>query len=167
MSYAGGIAAAVAAKKRREKREREEENMVQYSENDLKGWEFKIVRSSTGRFKNSEYLHKVVQEEAISGWELLEKFDDNRIRFKRRVEDRSRDLSGQSNIDPYRINVGINGNKLGFLIALAIMLLGAVLFAFIGAGMSIEIVNPQKLMIAVAVVIGLVAVILAFRKMRS
>ena len=67
------LIAAIAAKRRREK---EEEQMVQYNADDLKGWEFKIVRSNTGGFRNYQKVQMVVSEEAKAGWELLEKFDD-------------------------------------------------------------------------------------------
>ena len=54
-------------------------------------------------------------EEARAGWEMLEKFDDYRIRFKRRVENRTEDRHLGS--DPYRTQIGITGNMLEWSIA--------------------------------------------------
>jgi hypothetical protein len=99
----GAAAAAAAAKKRRE--QQEEESMTQYSAQDLDGFEFKIVRSVMGRFSNYEAVQKLCAEEARAGWEMVEKFDNDRIRFKRRIERRNQDKS--LSFDPYRTSVGI------------------------------------------------------------
>jgi hypothetical protein len=98
------IHAALAAARRR--REEEEEKMIGYNPSDLEGWEFKIVRSHYGKFGKSEIINRVVSEEAQNGWELLEKLDDCRIRFKRRTDKRSLDSGGD--IDPYRTSFGKN-----------------------------------------------------------
>ncbi len=120
---AGGIAAATAAAAARAARMRqEEEDMTGYNGKDLDGWEFKIVRSNTGRFKNREAVRKLCDEEGLAGWEMLEKFDDNRIRFKRRVEHRSRDQHLQ--IDPYRSEIGPGQGKIVTIVLGAIVLLG-------------------------------------------
>ena len=65
--------------------------MTQYGGEDLDGWEFKIVRSATSKFKSPDYVRRLCEEEARAGWEMVEKFDDHRIRFKRRVERRAED----------------------------------------------------------------------------
>jgi len=108
----GAMAAAQAAA---EAMRREEEDMTQYEGNDMDGWEFKIVRSSTGKFKNRDFVRQVCDEEAKSGWVMLEKFDSGRIRFKRKVEERNNDRHRQ--LDPYRTNVGIGSATLGLTIA--------------------------------------------------
>ncbi len=59
----GAVAAAAAAKKKRLLRE-EEERLTNYNSDDLKGWEFKIVRSATQKFKNHEALKKLCDEES-------------------------------------------------------------------------------------------------------
>ena len=117
---AGGAVAAAAAAKKRRLRE-EEERLTNYNNDDLKDWEFKIVRSVTDRFKNYETVQKVCAEEAHAGWEMVEKFDNSRIRFKRRTECRSRDA--HLTIDPYRTNVGITEGILVTVI-LGILALG-------------------------------------------
>lgn len=86
----------------------EEEQMTKYAEEDLQGWEFKILRarvsSWVGPFKNPLTFKKVIEEEARSGWIFLEKFDDYRIRFKRQANHKVAD--SQSEIDPYRTTFG-------------------------------------------------------------
>jgi hypothetical protein len=101
----GAAAAAAAAAQRRRMQQEEEEKMTGYHKEDLEGWEFKIVRANTRKFKNSDTLRKVCEEEAQAGWEMIEKFDDSRIRFKRRVDNRARDAHLQ--IDPYRSLIGM------------------------------------------------------------
>ena len=53
---------------------------------------------------------QICQEEARAGWELMEKFDNNRIRFKRRTDKRRSDQ--HLNIDPYRTSVGMGEGQL-------------------------------------------------------
>ena len=112
------IAAAAAAKKRKE-----EEDMAGYKKNDLDGWEFKFVRAHTNKFRTQEAVRKVCEEETLAGWELVEKFDDQRLRFKRRVERRSSDTL--SDIDPYRTTIGFGGGKVtGLVVGVTILLVG-------------------------------------------
>jgi len=110
---AGAIAAAAAARQRQE-----EEEMTQYGNNDLDGWEFKIVRSNTGRFRKREVVEQLRQDEARAGWEMVEKFDNNRIRFKRRIEHRAQD--SHLDIDPYRSYIG-SGNAGVVLLVLGLV----------------------------------------------
>ena len=119
-----GIHGAAAAAKRR--MEEEEEKMTQYNANDLEGWEFKIVRSPFGRFGNSEVLRQLINEEAQNGWEMVEKFDNSRIRFKRRVEKRA--LHSGGNIDPYRTSYGGGGALLPLIAIVVALLLAGVIF---------------------------------------
>lgn len=89
--------------------------MVGYSERDLaEGWEFKFVRSATGAFRRPEYLRRVLEEEARSGWSLIEKFDNGRIRLKRPASARRMDAAG--GIDPYRSHVGIRDAAMAMII---------------------------------------------------
>jgi len=125
----GGAAAAAAAAARRRMLE-EEEKLTSYNKDDLEGWEFKIVRANTSYFKKPENLRRVVEEEARSGWEMVEKFDDQRIRFKRRIEKRKEDQYRQD-LDPYRTTVGIGQGKL------ALVILGSIL---LGTGIALAIV---------------------------
>ena len=113
MSAAGAIAAAAAAASQRS----EEERMTPYSPNDLtENWEFKILRSTTNRFRDPLWLHEKLQEEARAGWTLLEKFDDSRVRLKRPARARANDAA--LGFDPYRIWVGTSQAKLAAWIIL-------------------------------------------------
>jgi hypothetical protein len=116
----GGAAAAAAAAAARRLR-REEEDMTRYNADDLDGWEFKIVRASTRKFRDHKAVQKLCEEEARAGWELVEKFDDYRVRFKRRIEKRAGDR--HLDIDPYRTQVGIGQNSLGLAVAGTVALL--------------------------------------------
>lgn len=127
------IAAAAAAARMRE----EEENLTTYHKDDMEGWEFKIVRTNTRYFKKPENLRKTCEEEAKSGWEMVEKFDDTRVRFKRRVDKRKNDQYLQG-VDPYRTHAGISNAKLGLTITASILLGVGVLLAVI---LYIESIN--------------------------
>jgi hypothetical protein len=75
------ITAAAAAQRRARELRKDEEQMTKYAGDELEGWEFKIVRSATRKFKDTEFVQRVCEEESRAGWEMLEKFDDSRIRF--------------------------------------------------------------------------------------
>jgi hypothetical protein len=121
-------AAAAAAAKRR--REEEEEHMTPYTPRDLnENWEFKILRSATGAFKDPAVMQRYLAEEAEAGWTLVEKFDNSRIRLKRPAAARQQDA--QRTFDPYRTRVGISEVGLGLLIAGSILGGLAVLFTVI------------------------------------
>jgi hypothetical protein len=93
----------------RRREEVEEENLTRYESNTSsdqpKGWEFKILRTSSGGFRSRKVLNKVCSEESQAGWILLEKLDDHRLRFRRPITARDRD--NQCKIDPYRTRYGI------------------------------------------------------------
>jgi hypothetical protein len=107
------IAAHAAAKKKRQ----EEEEMTKYTKDELDNdWEFKIVKSATGKFSKREAVEQVRAEEAMAGWVMVEKFDDNRIRFKRPASAQRNDFNLPPDIDPYRTNFGISEGALGLSI---------------------------------------------------
>ena len=58
------------------------------------------------------------EDEARSGWELVEKFDDARLRFKRPTA--ARNIPSPAGLDPYRTNYGISQGKLTAIILLAV-----------------------------------------------
>jgi len=126
-STAGSAAAAAAADKARRERE-EEEEMTKYDGGELEGWEFKIMRSTWGSFNKPEVVQRLCQEEARAGWEMLEKFDNYRIRFKRKIEHRAGDRT--LGFDPYRTYYRGSGNTATIVfisIGIAIAL-GALIF---------------------------------------
>lgn len=108
-------AAAAAAAAARRRREEEEECMTPYRPQDLsEGWEFKILRSATGAFKDPATLQGYLAEEGQAGWVLVEKFDNSRVRLKRPAGARQND--GSLAFDAYRTAVGMTEGKLGALI---------------------------------------------------
>lgn len=66
--------------------------------------EYKIIQATTPHFAKHAQLTKVLTEEAQAGWQLVEKFDNFKIRLQREISHREQD-SGR-NIDPYRCHVG-------------------------------------------------------------
>jgi len=143
-SAATTAAAAAHAAKMRD----EEENMTGYNKEDLNGWEFKIVRSSMGTFSNYEKVQEVCRQEAKAGWELVEKFDQCRLRFKRRTDMRSKDQF--LDIDPYRTNVGGGGKTVGIIVGLSIFFLGA----FIPTGIVMIIISIGILVLLISLIVS-------------
>ena len=117
---AGATAATAAAHKAAEQKREEEEIMTAYGKEDLDGWEFKIMRSATGKFKSLATVQELCQQEARAGWEMVEKFDSSRIRFKRRIDKRSGDA--QLGFDPYRTSAGMTEGKLAAVVLTSIAL---------------------------------------------
>ena len=86
-----------------ESRRRRQEEDKRYTMKELEeGWEFKIVRAYIGTFQNTVTLQELVQEEARAGWEMLELFNDSRVRFKRRRSEKANDALLPSDVNPYR-----------------------------------------------------------------
>ena len=118
MIASAGAAAAAAAARIRALHE-EEERLSAYSPDDLaKGWEFKIVRANTAAFRKPEVMQQVCDEEARAGWELVEKFDDSRLRFKRPTS--ARNIPSPAGLDPYRTTYGISQGKLTAIILITV-----------------------------------------------
>lgn len=128
---AGAVAAAAAAAALRRMQE-EEERLTEYNKDDLNGWEFKIVRANTRKFKNPEAVRQLCAEEAKAGWEMIEKFDDTRIRFKRPIGKRAGDQF--LDVDPYRTHIGITEGQT-VVIVLGVLLLAAGIAALIFLGL--------------------------------
>lgn len=97
--------------------EQQEENNHNYQELQ-KGWEFKILRTNNDGFRKTSVLKQVCAEELDSGWILLEKLDDSRLRFRRPIKLRERDHLAK--IDPYRSFYG--QNSLGHILVGALLL---------------------------------------------
>lgn len=108
------------------KKRQEEEEKMGYNQEELENdWEFKILRSASGKFKKYEVVELVKAEESVAGWVMVEKFDNNRIRFKRSRRAMENDVHLPPGIDPYRISYGQSEAAL----ALSIL---AVVFGVIG-----------------------------------
>lgn len=122
-------AAATAAAVIRRRNQDEEERMTQYSADELaQGWEFKIVRSNFASFRDPAVLQQVCDQEAGGGWTLVEKFDDQRLRFKRPVTERGRSTPG---IDPYRTNYGMSNGPLTAFTLIAVFVSMLVIFVLV------------------------------------
>lgn len=120
-----GAHIAIAAARHRKQIQEEEETMTLYTQDDLAGhWEFKIIRSSTGAFKNRAKLAALLEEEALAGWEMVELFDHNRVRLKRLSSDRRKDGQLPPGLDPYRTQVGLAEGPLVAAIIGAILAVG-------------------------------------------
>lgn len=94
-------------------------------------WEYKVVRANSDIFRNPEIFHRLCQEEAQAGWILLEKLDDQRVRFKRSYIKRDSINTKNLSFDPYRTQYGPSGNFISILGAIAFVTLMA-LPAYLG-----------------------------------
>jgi hypothetical protein len=117
----------IAAANRRRAMEREEEEMTGYTREELEGdWEFKIVRAETPVFRKREVLERLLEREAVAGWTMVEKLDNNRVRFKRLRSARAGDDHLPAGVDPYRTQYG--GPLSGYVwvaVGLLVLLVGA------------------------------------------
>ena len=84
----------------------------------LTGYIYIQLRDFKRGDRKSEVMQQVCDEEARSGWELVEKFDDTRLRFKRPTS--ARNIPSPAGIDPYRTTYGISQGKLTAIILIAI-----------------------------------------------
>jgi hypothetical protein len=129
----GAFAATHAARKRRLREQGDrigEEEMTNYSVEDLENnWEFKIVRSERGAFRKPEVFQRLLQEEAMAGWEMVEKLDDRRVRFKRRKDARRKDATLPQGVDPYRSQFDAGASR-----TLVLVLIGLLTMVALGAG---------------------------------
>jgi len=163
----GAFVAVHAAQEKRRKREEEEEEMTNYSTEDLaSNWEFKIVRSESGAFRKPEVFQNLLEEESIAGWELVEKLDNRRVRFKRHTSARRKDGMLPLEYDPYRTSYGSSAARpmilLGVVIAIALTVGLGVLG--ITADESAEPITILPILIVVAV--GVLAAALAIIRKR-
>lgn len=93
--------------------------MSNYAAEDLaKDWEFKIVRANTPAFRNPRALSRLIEGEAQAGWTMVEKFDDQRVRFKRLRQARLEDGQLPAGIDPYRTTYGMSQVSFALVTAL-------------------------------------------------
>lgn len=107
--------------------------MTAYTTEELaQGFEFKILRANTQAFRKPEALRRVLEEEARAGWTLIEKFDDQRLRFKRPASAKQNDSA--LGFDPYRSVYGIGQGVIVAMIigsvATLIVVVAAIAVAF-------------------------------------
>lgn len=60
------------------------------------------MHSTFGAFRSLEALHELTEEENQAGWEVAEKADEYRVRFKRPKQVRRNDPMLPNSINPYR-----------------------------------------------------------------
>lgn len=96
------------------------------------GWEFKIVRAKRNVFRNPAILNRICVEEAEAGWVLLEKLDDQRLRFKRPMVLRELIKPETLNRDPYRCYYRSPVNLLAFWLWTFTLLAVIILPAYLG-----------------------------------
>ena len=85
-------------------------------------WEYKIVRANSDLFRSPDIFHQLCQEEAETGWILLEKLDDRRVRFKRSLAMRDKIALKSVSVDPYRCHYGPSSNWISWMGAAAFLL---------------------------------------------
>jgi len=68
--------------------------------------EYKIVQSTTPHFAKPANLKAILDEEAQAGWQLVEKFDNYKIRLQRDISHRTGDTA--RSFDAYRTQVGLS-----------------------------------------------------------
>jgi hypothetical protein len=157
-------AAIAAAAEEKRKRDEEEERMTRYTPDELEqDWEFKIVRSSTNAFRKTQVFEQVVQEESLAGWQLLEKLDDGRLRFKRPVSVRRRDTMLPPGIDPYRTTVGSNATPVILALTVTILLIGVLVAVFTTQELSAGPIPVLIPMLVIGLVVFALVVVLAVR----
>jgi hypothetical protein len=115
----------------------EEEDRTPYTVEDLmENWEFKIIRCPIPLFEKPAFLENVLREEARAGWQLVEKFDGQRVRLKRLAGlPPAADLP--AGYDPYRTAIPW---KLKSYIALWVLCIGCLIL--IGVFILLQIFDP-------------------------
>lgn len=168
MGYHGAhIAATAAAQRRRRLEEKEEENMTQYNADNLEKWEFKIVRSDAGAFRSPNVLADLLEEESLAGWEMIEKFDNRRIRFRRPIEARKHDAMLPSGYDPYRTQYGTMVTRMAVLMGVVLLLIGLVVFGYVSSSSGATDDFPTILPLMIAVLVAVLAAVFGIARSRG
>ena len=165
-----GAIAAAHTERQRKRMEEEEEKMTLYNNDDLNNnWEFKIVRSDSNAFRRPEMLQELIDGESISGWEMLEKLDDNRVRFKRPKSARNNDFNLPAGIDPYRSRFGRQSTVARLGIAMGIIMIALLVGMFFlmeeGSSLSnIEWASPTVMVPIIGIMVVLLGVAFAIKR---
>ncbi len=158
------IHAAVIEEQRKRESE-EEEKMAQYHSDDLNDWEFKIVRSASGAFRKPDVLETLLEEEALAGWEMVEKFDDRRVRFKRPLSARKKDIFLSDGFDPYRTDFGSSIERsllISLIFGVGALVAGLVVYLFFSGSDPVS-----EMPIAIVTIILMIMVLMAVRFRRG
>ena len=119
MAWIAPIAVAAAQK------EEEERAMRELRHRFGGAWEFKVLRSASFAFGNSDRLQEALMEESAAGWQLARRLDDNRLILRRPVTARQNDVLLGDNYDPYREHYG-SGHVWLMALVFGLVALGAV-----------------------------------------
>ncbi len=92
--------------------------------------EYKVVQSTTPLFAKRQNIEAIMAEEARAGWQLVEKFDNYKLRLQRDISHRANDKDLP--FDAYRSQVGVS-NVITYGLAAAITL-GVVYLIFVIVG---------------------------------
>lgn len=92
------------------------------------GWEFKIITSGTAAFRKADVMRKVIEEESLAGWQLVEKLDDHRIRLKRHESAKAEDA--RLPFDAYRTTYEGEA-RLRLVVFWLVIIIGAVVLYFL------------------------------------
>jgi hypothetical protein len=92
--------------------------------------EYKVVQSTTPLFAKLQNIDAIMAEESKAGWQLVEKFDNYKLRLQRDISHRANDKALP--FDAYRTQVGVS-NVVTYGLAAALTL-GAVYLIFVIVG---------------------------------
>jgi len=91
-------------------------------------WEYKIVRARNNEFGNRHHLDSLLYQEGLAGWQIVEKYNDAQVRFKRPRSARAWDAALPPHIDPYRTIYAVPSTSDGLhLIVMTVSLILVVL----------------------------------------
>jgi hypothetical protein len=123
------IASRAACRAKQCANEEEEEMTTYHAEEQSPDWEFKILRSISGKFRDPAWMREILWEERQAGWTLVEKFDDSRLRLRRLA---SADFDDEAlGFDPMRTWVGTSPRQYTAIrVAAAFALVAALMVVF-------------------------------------
>lgn len=104
--------------------------MTPYTSKELsEDWEFKILRTYMGGFRNPERLQLALEQEKRGGWIFLEKLDDERVRLKRRAGTKVVQGDFADGYDPYRTMITFSspGSNAQMMTLVGITVIGLIL----------------------------------------
>ncbi len=65
-------------------------------------WEYKTVHARWGEFSNPDHLQRLLQQEALAGWVMIEPFNADAVCFRRHKQAAAWDHLLPPGIDAYR-----------------------------------------------------------------
>ncbi|MDP2139922.1 MAG: hypothetical protein Q8L20_03840 [Gammaproteobacteria bacterium] len=93
--------------------------------------EYKVVQSTTPLFATSKKIEEIMAEESKAGWQLVEKFDNYKMRLQRDISHRANDKN--LGFDAYRSQVGVNNIIVYGITTLLTLAVVYAIFVLVGA----------------------------------